>query len=244
MARTFAASAYLSVTSTPVTAAPLSILAAIFPTTAGVLQNIVTIGQDGSGNNRFALEIGAADNIRALTRTTAGATALSTADVVLNAWNFAAAVFVSSAERHAYVAGGNKGSNTTDAVPTSIDSVYIGANTTGTNPMPGRIGEVGVYNVALSDAEVAAHAGGVSLRLIRPASLVGYWPVWGVASPEPDLSGGGRNMTLTGTPAQADHAPVMPYFWSRPWVPTAAAAAAASYELTDYGFFLPDGVGV
>jgi len=72
----------------------------------------------------------------------------------------------------------------------------------------GRVAESTVRNVALTDREVAALAAGVLTRRVRPASIIGYWPLAGLTSPEPDLSGNANNLTLTNSPGAANHAPV------------------------------------
>ena len=78
-------------------------------------------------------------------------------------------------------------------------------------PVAGRIAECGIWNVALSDNEIVSLATGVPPSRIRPGSLKGYWPLWGAAFPEPDLSGNRNSGTQTGTLSAADHAPVGPY---------------------------------
>lgn len=74
----------------------------------------------------------------------------------------------------------------------------------------GKIAEVGFWNVSLSAAELLALAKGVSPRRIRPDALLGYWPVYGQASPEAEIGGGGYNATVTEA-TLFDHAPVGPY---------------------------------
>jgi hypothetical protein len=69
----------------------------------------------------------------------------------------------------------------------------------GTANFPGRIAEVGYWNVALSAGEQKALSTGVSPAKIRRSHLVGYWPLYGAGSPEPDYSGNKDNGTLTGT---------------------------------------------
>ena len=77
----------------------------------------------------------------------------------------------------------------------------------------GRIAEVGLWRAVLSADEILSASQGVSPSRIRPGALIGYWPIWGVASPEPDLSDLGNHGTVTGTAPAADHAPVgRPYF--------------------------------
>ena len=75
------------------------------------------------------------------------------------------------------------------------------------------ISEIAIWkNIALSLAEIQALAKGVSPIRIRKPDF--YSPIWGVASPEPDLSGNGNNGTVVGT-VLADHAPVGRYTPSR-----------------------------
>lgn len=72
----------------------------------------------------------------------------------------------------------------------------------------GTIAEVTLWaEVALTASEISALAQGVSPNLIRPIGRLFQWPMWGVASPEPDISGSSNNGTVTGT-SLADHAPV------------------------------------
>ena len=72
----------------------------------------------------------------------------------------------------------------------------------------GNLAEIAMWSVTLTDAEIAALATGVRPNRVRPAAVVGYWPLWGVSSPEPDVSGNGYTLTLVGSPPQANHAPV------------------------------------
>jgi len=74
------------------------------------------------------------------------------------------------------------------------------------NYFDGRIAEVTVWSVALTDAEIAALGKGAHPYTVRPANIVGYWPLW-TSNSGVDLSGGGNHMTATGTTV-ADHAPV------------------------------------
>jgi Concanavalin A-like lectin/glucanases superfamily len=74
----------------------------------------------------------------------------------------------------------------------------------------GTVAEVAVWNTLLTSAQMTAlqtvcPVGGSARRMSLPKP-VGYFPLWGAASPEPDLSGHKLNGTLTGT-AQANHAP-------------------------------------
>lgn len=80
-----------------------------------------------------------------------------------------------------------------------VDSVTFG----------GKIAEAAIWDAGLSDAEFAALAAGTSPQQIRPASLKGYWPLWGVSGTEIDLSANRNNGTVTGA-TRADHTPTTP----------------------------------
>lgn len=69
------------------------------------------------------------------------------------------------------------------------------------------LAEIGIWHGGLSLGEIVALANGILPFRVRPLSLVGYWPLWGLSSSEPDLSSNGNNGVLTGT-AYATHAPV------------------------------------
>jgi len=77
-----------------------------------------------------------------------------------------------------------------------------------TSSYTGRLAEVAIWNVALSAGEMAGLAKGASPLMFRRSNLKMYLPLFGVASPEPDLSGNGASGTVVGTVAAADHAPV------------------------------------
>ena len=71
------------------------------------------------------------------------------------------------------------------------------------------IAEAAVWNVDLTDAEVAILAAGYSPLFVRPQFLVAYWSLFGDSSPEPDIIGG-YDMTLNNGPTQATH-PIIHY---------------------------------
>ena len=69
----------------------------------------------------------------------------------------------------------------------------------------GDLAEAAVWNVALTDAEVAALARGIHPFLIRPDALVAYWPILGRYSPEINLKSNSATMAIQGTLSQAAH---------------------------------------
>lgn len=75
--------------------------------------------------------------------------------------------------------------------------------------MDGALADVAVWNVKLTPAEVLALASGVRPNRIRPANLVFWAPLDGLASNEPSLAGVAPfTATLTGTTKTASGPPV------------------------------------
>lgn len=91
----------------------------------------------------------------------------------------------------------------------------------------GSIGHFAVWTVQLTAGEMTSLAAGATPTLIRPSSLIVYYPLWGVSTTEADLSGNAQSGTCTGTTVVGDP-PVggyAPYLASNSWVPAAAGPA-------------------
>lgn len=238
MARSFirANADVLTAGSAAATAPPFT-MASWFRTDNIAVQQILTgFSTSGSANNFFSLSMSSTGAIQATAQTTSGAAATSSTVVgAANVWHHATAVFTSSASRAAYLDGGGKGTNTTNKSPTAPNRTTISSPTSSV-AMSGRIAEVAIWNVALTDAEILALSGGLAPPYVQPGALIGYWPVWGLHSPEIDLTANNRTMTLTGT-AQADHAPVQPFSHRRwgtaPLIEVAVATGALSRRSLD-----------
>ena len=105
-------------------------------------------------------------------------------------WNHAAGIWLSTTERHAYLNGGGKGSNTEAVAAISgYDRTAIGASldSTPSGYTKGMIAEVGIWdltNWGANDAEreanfekaIASMAKGFSPKFF-PLGLKGYWPL-------------------------------------------------------------------
>lgn len=106
--------------------------------------------------------------------TPAGAISAST-------WTHLCGVYTSATSRSAYKNGGTKTTTTTSVTLGNLDRVLTGAmlfeGQSILQPFDGKAAEVAIWDVALSDAEVAILALGVSPRLVRPASLKFYLPL-------------------------------------------------------------------
>jgi hypothetical protein len=108
----------------------------------------------------------------------------------------------------AFVDGVSTSAASNLSMATSTCPLQLGREVNNGAPMSGRLAEVGIWDVALSDAEFAALLKGISPLHIRRGHLKGYWPLFGVAFPEADISGGISNATQNGTVNAANHAPV------------------------------------
>jgi hypothetical protein len=125
---------------------------------------------------------------------------ITTAGPSINVWHHAVAVEAASNDRRIYLDGSNKGTDTSTVVPTGINTTSIGRLDDGTpgDNFSGDLAHAAVWNVALTDQEVATLAAGVSPLRVRRDSLVGYWPING-QSPEYNVMGTGINLTVNGT---------------------------------------------
>ncbi len=136
-------------------------------------------------------------------------TAFPTGSVSLtaSAWSYVCGLYDGS-NAYVYVNGvAGSGAALTGALIPGSSNFGIGGRPSGSlYPFQGRIAEVAVWNVALSSGEISALAHGAPPSKIRPGNLVGYWPLHGFASPEPDLRENSHNGTLTGT-TEANHCP-------------------------------------
>lgn len=187
-----------------------------------------------------------------IARTGAGAaSSVSGASAVLSTgtWYHVAATFASATSRYGWLNGTPSTQSATSRVPSGINQVDIGVESYSSGsfqlPWRGEIAEVAIWDAALEDSpgatpgvssEIASLAKGVSPLLVRPQSLVYYWPIVGKYSPEIDLISAG-GMTVTGT-ATAAHPRVFMPKRSRVRRFTAVAAGGTFMSLTGDRFSL------
>lgn len=101
---------------------------------------------------------------------------------------------------------GSKDSESQSHTTAGIDNFTIGRLTRGgthspTGYYPGEVCHAAVWNVELTDAEMAALANRVHPFAIRPNALVAYVPLWGESDPEPDYVSG-NGLTVNGSPSK------------------------------------------
>jgi len=97
-----------------------------------------------------------------------------------NTWIHAAGVLTSNNNRTLYVNGSANAANTTTVNTSNINTLRIGtryfAGSLGAY-MNGQVAEVGLYDVALTAAEIASLAKGMTCDKIKPQNLVFYAPL-------------------------------------------------------------------
>jgi len=134
--------------------------------------------------------------------------AATSTNVSVNTWHHYTGVEAATDDRRVYLDGGGKGTNSGIRTPVGLDRTTIGraGDATPTREMRGDIAHVAIWNIALTDLEIAILAAGISPLCIQRDALIGYWPVGG-QSPELDVVGG-INLTINGTPAQSQEPPI------------------------------------
>jgi len=171
-------------------------------------------------------EVNPTPNIRARIKVNAiTTTVIGTTTLIANQWHHGVGRYDGS-NVSVWLDGVNETETArTGDLETASHDIFIGRNPgSDTDEWDGRLAEIFVANRAYTDNEILAVARGLPpIRLGNP-SLVGYWPL-GLGSPEPDLSGQGRNGTVTGA-VIADHAPIaLPFGFDEGYFGNASAVA-------------------
>jgi len=126
-----------------------------------------------------------------------------------NDWTQSTCIFNAQADRKLYVNGSlaiSDGGNIGVTTLTDADVIGFGFGpTAGSNELyKGEMAECGLWNAALTTAEIDSLNAGFSPLLIRPGSLVGYWPLGGAFSDYIDPIGS-NTLSATGDPTAAAH---------------------------------------
>lgn len=124
-----------------------------------------------------------------------------------NTWHHACGVIASITSRTSYLDGtaGTEDTNSRDTNTFNQTTIGVTGGTTQIVPWNGEIAEVGVWNVALTTAEIASLAKGFVPTCIRRASLVSYYPMVRDTTSAKDIVTTATNLTFAGTVAVADH---------------------------------------
>jgi hypothetical protein len=164
----------------PVTEVPLTFAAWFYPT-ANANGNLVYVGL-ASTPDRIQLSMRNDRFIQCYTQSGGlFPAAVSSSQAPLNNWSHACGVVASNASRRIYLNGGSSTINTV-SLPAqgSFNSAQIFARTASSSVgtfFQGSIAEVGIWSAALTAAEIASLAKGMTCDKVRPQSLVFYAPL-------------------------------------------------------------------
>ena len=185
MARNFtaASSQSLEISSAPATNVPLTMCAWFQVPDVGdanAFGGLVTLGTQ-NGVDRYSLFYRSGANNVAAIAVQGGTSGVATtsAGPSSNTWAHACGVFTSTTSRTAYINAGSSGTNTASVTVGTPNNVVMAArySTTLGAYLTGLIAEVGIWNAALTAAEIAALADGMTCDKVRPQSLVFYAPL-------------------------------------------------------------------
>lgn len=179
------------------------------------------------------------DVIAAANRSTAGGldAATTSTQFTVDTWHHACGVFTNATSRAAFIDGGSKGTNATNISPSGYDRLSVGrrADATPQYFFSGDVCEVAVWNVALTDVEVAQLGAGYSPLFIRPESLVGYWPL--IRGLEDRISS--LSLTASGTAVSEQYPNIIRPALILPSYPTEVVAGNAGIMTCNAGFWGP-----
>jgi|GEM_PF-1616296 len=214
MARSFdlGSSEYLRYAGAPVIVPPFSMTCWAYPLDITNFSALMAIASSGNYRDTHYLGLAghvAGDPVYAVTGD-AGAwgTAETSSGYSSGSWQHFCGVWSATNARAVYLDGANKGTDATSKTPAGIDQTAL-ANRWGNGLanafLDGRMAWPAIWNVALTDAEVAQLAAGFCPLLIRPQNLVAFWPLGGLHGANDNDIVGGYHLTAINTPTWAEH---------------------------------------
>jgi hypothetical protein len=183
---TSANSHYLSTTSTPANNGPVTIAAWCYPTAFATV-SVVAIDQS-NGSHRFGVSLlaegfsfGGTSYSKGAAAQSNSAFAFTQSQYTTNQWNHICGIFDDTTiKRSIWLNGGGNATTTATESTVNKNRIVIGARTASGSVgayFRGRIAEVGIWNAALTAAEIASLAKGMTCDKVRPQSLVFYAPL-------------------------------------------------------------------
>lgn len=221
MARRFNGSSDLIDCGTPPQPSTAITLSAWFYATALPASYAFILGRSGT-SGLYVIFLKSSGNLAYYILPSGGNVDPGTATITTNVWYHVAATYdsVNDATVRGWLNGAADGTTAwSGSIPSAAghDFQFGQDPQVGDRFFNGVIADGAMWNVRLSNAEILALSRGARPSQIRPLSLLGWWPLTGLQSPEPDLSGNAHNGTLTGTtpafgPPIAQFTPRWPQF--------------------------------
>lgn len=142
------------------------------------------------------------DPVGCYIRRAGAANAITSTGYTINNWHHAMFIEAGSQDHRVYIDGGSGGTDVAnDQAPINEDKMSIGAlayNGGWVNYFAGKLAEIAVWNMILTDQNKTDLAGGADPSTIQPGNLLAYWPLLSDAL---DDSGNGNDLTLAGSPS-------------------------------------------
>jgi hypothetical protein len=198
------------------TTTPVTIAAWAFITTGSRTNPIFFSSTNQTGS--AALQVSSANKV-ALDKQDLLNLVTSSGTVSTNTWTFVAGTFDNGGTNVATAYINSTATTNTPGAQTLVNTpMALGFDSPDGLYFAGDLADVAVWNVALTQTEISALSQGIRPYQIRPSALIGGWPLDGLESAEPDLSGKRNNGALTGTasvfgPPYAPFTPRWPQFW-------------------------------
>jgi len=176
---------YLSTASAPASGTPMTLALWVRRSSTATNQSVLSVGDNaGTHRNQINLRSGSspAFAVEAIAiGVTTTSRAVTSSATTINQWDHACCVYNSATSRFAYLNGSASAEDTTDVgsqnAATGLQvATRIASNATA-NFTQGEMAEVGIWNAALTAAEVASLADGMTCDKVRPQSLVFYAPL-------------------------------------------------------------------
>jgi hypothetical protein len=162
-----------------ITAYPYTMAAFARADAVAAFQEVLGMGALGTGHTSIGFSNTGAP--RAFVVSDAGGAGVATAGAAATdgVWAHIAGVFTNATSRAAYLNGGDVGTNATNLAIPTITHQVIGRRqiTAPDNYLTGAVAEAAIWDVALDAAEIAALGKGICPLLVRPQSLIAYWPL-------------------------------------------------------------------
>lgn len=237
MARLFtsANSESLDNDSAPVTSLPITFSSWGKATDTGTTGLILSVVNKDIGTMRWGIYAQADDVFYFVATTGIGGSTNALAD---NVWFHIAARSVTTTDHAVFVNGVSAATNGTERIMSGTNRVSVGrfGDSTPSSHFDGLIAEAGIWDVALTDAEIAILALGYSPLFVRPSSLVFYAPlirgVTATGGNDIDIVGG-LTLTDNNTVTVGDHPRIIRPSGS-PWSPFAVAVGGAVLDERRY----------
>lgn len=219
MARTgWSASNLLRYGGAVVSAVPLSMCCWGYTSVSpGVAQAALGVFNSASANQRNLFRLGLTSTLAVGAYVADGAAqsnVTSSATASLNTWFHMAGTWSGANLVVTYLNGGSRASGTLSRTPSGLDRTSMGRQDNAGTDISWASGGTGylawpaIWNIALSDTDIAALAKGADPRLIHPEALIAFWPLLGVNSPENNLLSNAAVLSIVGSLSAANSPPI------------------------------------